>query len=299
MKQVTFIGLGAMGAPMAENIIKAGFRLKVYDLSKERCENLISHGGMPADDLRDAGSGADIVFTMLPATQDVNSVLEGKDGILHHMMSGGIVVDMSTVSPSGTDSIAEACKKYGVRFMDAPVGRQVVHAIKGESLFMVGCDDEPTFLDVKPYLDAMGTTIVRCGGIGMGTRMKVVNNMQILTIAEVTAEAILLSEKLGLKLDLVKQVNADTTATNGQMQFTFPTKVFSGDTAPGFTIELAHKDMALAMEAANELKLQLPSCESAEGVYRRVKKSPLGKKDFSALLEYWCQLNKIETPRIN
>mgnify|MGYP001338640004 CR=1 FL=1 len=99
--------------------------------------------------------------------------------------------------------------------------------------------------------------------------------------------------------DLVKQVNADTTATNGQMQFTFPTKVFSGDTSPGFTIELAHKDMALAMEAANELKLQLPSCESAEGVYRRVKKSPLGKKDFSALLEYWCQLNKIETPRIN
>ena len=111
-------------------------------------------------------------------------------------------------------------------------GRQVIHAIKGESLFMVGCDDEPTFLDVKPYLDAMGTTIVRCGGIGMGTRMKVVNNMQILTIAEVTAEAILLSEKLGLKLELVKQVNADTTATNGQMQFTFPTKVFSGDIAP-------------------------------------------------------------------
>ena len=79
---------------------------------------------------------------------------------------------------------------------------------------------------------------------------------------------------------------------------TFPTKVFSGDIAPGFTIELAHKDMALAMQAANELKLQLPSCESAEG-YTKRKKSPLGKKDFSALLEYWCELNKIETPRIN
>ncbi len=299
MRQVSFIGLGAMGEPMAANLLKAGFPLKVFDVVQEKLKRLVELGGIRADNLSAAIRDADVVITMLPTTESVLEVVLGEGGVLQHISPKGIIMDMSTIAPTGTDHVYAECRKKNVFFIDSPVGRQVIHAIKGESLFMVGCDNEWEFNQVKPYLEAMGTKIVRSGGVGMGTRMKIVNNMQILTIAEVTAEAILLSEKLGLDLSLVKDVNAGTTATNGQMQFTFPTKVFSGDTDPGFTIELAHKDLTLAMEAAEELNIQLPSCSAAEEVYKKVKSGVFGKKDFSALLEYWCDREEIDTPRIN
>ncbi len=298
MSKVSFIGLGAMGAPMAVNILKAGLPLKVFDVVPDKLNRVVDEGGVPADGVEDAAKDADIVITMLPTTGVVREVVLGERGVLKNISPRSIIMDMSTIAPSGTDEVYAACRKKNVFFIDSPVGRQVIHAIKGECLFMVGYADEWEFNQVKPFLDAMGTSIVKSGGVGMGTRMKIVNNLQILTIAEVTAEAILLSEKLGLDLNLVKDVNAQTTATNGQMQFTFPTKVFSGDTTPGFTIELAHKDMTLAMEAAKELKLQLPSCAAAEQVYKQVKKGSFGKKDFSALLEYWCDRGDINTPQI-
>ena len=296
MKTVLFIGLGAMGGPMASNILKADYPLQVFDILDEKILPLVKIGGVAANNVFNASKDADIVITMLPATQQVVDVITGPEGILSGMRPGGIVVDMSTISPSGTDLVARECQKKSIEFIDAPVGRQVVHAVKGESLFMVGCDSEDAFDKVKPYFETMGTTIIRCGKVGSGIRMKLVNNMQIITIAEVTAEAILLSEKFGLDLSLVKEVNAGTTANNGQMQFTFPNKSFKGDIEPGFTIRLAHKDIALAMESARGLGISLPTCATAEKVYGSAKSGHFGEKDFSALLNYWCEREHIEVP---
>lgn len=235
---------------------------------------------------------------MLPATQHVLDALEGPEGILENMAPGGLLIDMSTIAPSGTDKVIAACKAKGIRFIDAPVGRLVSHAVAGESLFMVGCDDEADFAEAKPYFDAMGTTIIRCGAAGTGIRVKIVNNFQVLSIAAVTAEALVLGAKLGLPPETIKAINAGTTATNGQMQVNFATKSLVGDTTPGFTFDLSHKDMSLAMEAAADLRLGLPVGAAARAVFGAARATEYANKDFSALLDYAADLAGIAPPRL-
>jgi 4-hydroxybutyrate dehydrogenase/sulfolactaldehyde 3-reductase len=205
---------------------------------------------------------------------------------------------MSTIAPTGTDEVYQLCQQKNIKFIDAPVGRLVSHAISGDSLFMVGCDDEDTFKKVEPLLNAMGTKIIRCGKVGSGIRAKVVNNFQILSIAQITAEALTLAQKIGLDLDTFKEVNAGTTANNGQFHINFLSKVLQNDIEPGFTIDLAHKDMGLAIETANSFRVGLPVGSSVQAVYAQARSGKFAKKDFSALLDYACELAEIDPPRI-
>ncbi len=297
-KKISFIGLGAMGGPMATNIIKKGIELYVYDIDDNKKNKVVKEGGIEANNILDATRDADIVVTMLPATEQVKKVLLGENGVINNLKKEALILDMSTISPKGTDEIAIKCRENELRFIDAPVGRLVSHAISGESLFMVGCDDEKDFEKVKPLLDAMGTSIIRCGKVGTGIRAKVVNNFQILSIAQITAEALTLAEKLDLELDVFKEVNAGTTANNGQFHINFMSKVLKNDVEPGFTIDLAHKDMGLALEAGNDFRVGLPVGSSVHAVYGQARSSEFAKKDFSALLDYACQIAEINPPRI-
>lgn len=297
-KKISFIGLGAMGQPMASNIVRKGTALTVYDIDAARMEPVVALGARAAASVPEAAAGADIVVTMLPATQHVEQVVNGPDGVLANLEQGSLVLEMSTIAPTGTDRIARACAGKGVAFVDAPVGRLAYHAQRGESLFMVGCDDDASFERVKPLLDAMGTTIHRCGGIGAGIRTKVVNNFMIISIVQVTAEGLALAAKMGVDIGILKEVNAGTSGNNGQFQFNFANKVLQGDTEPGFAIDLAHKDIGLAMESASEFRLGLPVGASVHAVYGAARAGAYAGKDFSALLEYACELNGVETPRL-
>ena len=127
---------------------------------------------------------------------------------------------------------------------------------------------------------------------------KVVNNFQILSIAQITAEALTLAQKLNLELDVFKEVNAGTTANNGQFHINFMSKVLKNDVEPGFTIDLAHKDMGLAIEAGNDFRVGLPVGSSVQAVYGQARSSEFSKKDFSALLDYACQIAEIKPPRL-
>ena len=297
-KKISFIGLGAMGGPMATNIIKKGIELFVYDIDENKKNKVVKEGGIASKNILDVTKDSDIVVTMLPATEQVKEVLLGENGVINNLKKEALILDMSTISPKGTDKIAIKCRENQLRFIDAPVGRLVSHAISGESLFMVGCDDEKDFQRVKPLLDAMGTSIIRCGKVGTGIRAKVVNNFQILSIAQITAEALTLAEKLDLELDVFKEVNAGTTANNGQFHINFMSKVLKNDVEPGFTIDLAHKDMGLALEAGNDFRVGLPVGSSVHAVYGQARSSEFAKKDFSALLDYACQIAEINPPRI-
>ncbi len=297
-KKISFIGLGAMGGPMATNIIKKGIELFVYDIDENKKNKVVKEGGIASKNILDVTKDSDIVVTMLPATEQVKEVLLGENGVINNLKREALILDMSTISPKGTDEIAIKCRENQLRFIDAPVGRLVSHAISGESLFMVGCDDEKDFQRVKPLLDAMGTSIIRCGKVGTGIRAKVVNNFQILSIAQITAEALTLAKKLDLELDVFKEVNAGTTANNGQFHINFMSKVLKNDVEPGFTIDLAHKDMGLALEAGNDFRVGLPVGSSVHAVYGQARSSEFAKKDFSALLDYACQIAEINPPRI-
>ena len=296
---IAFIGLGAMGGPMALNIIKKGTNLSVYDIEKEKMQLHIKSGAVPGNSIKDTVEHAEIIVTMLPSTENVKSVITDPDGVLSFIKPGSIILDMSTIAPTGTDEIYEICKQKDIDFIDAPVGRLVSHAISGDSLFMVGCDNEEAFKKIEPLLNAMGTTIIRCGKVGSGIRAKVVNNFQILSIAQITAEALTLAQKIGLDLNTFKEVNAGTTANNGQFHINFLSKVLKNDIEPGFTIDLAHKDMGLAIETANSFRVGLPVGSSVQAVYGQARSGKFAKKDFSALLDYACELAEVDPPRIN
>ncbi len=297
-EKIAFIGLGAMGAPMASNIIKKGTKVSVFDIQSDRMKKVIEIGGVGSKNIEEAISNAQIVITMLPATEQVKEVMLGENGLISKLKPNSIIMDMSTISPKGTDEINKECDKYQIHFVDAPVGRLVSHAIAGDSLFMVGCDNENVFKKVEPLLNAMGTSIIRCGKVGTGIRAKVVNNFQILSIAQITAEALTLAQKLDLDLDVFKEVNAGTTANNGQFHINFMSKVLKNDIEPGFTIDLAHKDMGLAIEAGNNFRVGLPVGSSVHAVYSQARSSEYSKKDFSALLDYSCELAGVKSPRL-
>lgn len=294
---IAFIGLGAMGLPMASNLVRKNFSVVGFDLDRAKLDSLAALGARSADSVTAAVREATIVVTMLPAPPHVRSVILGADGVLANLRPGSLIIDMSTVDPQTTDDVAAACREKEIAFVDAPVGRLVSHAERGESLFMVGATDEG-FTRAEPLLQAMGTTIHRCGPEGAGTRMKIVNNYLAVIGAQLTAEAILLGTKLGLPVDVMKTVSGGTTATNGQFQVNFATKVLKGDTAPGFTIDLAHKDLMLALAAAAQQRLGLPVGLAAAGALGAARGGAYATRDFSALLDYACDVAGVTPPRL-
>lgn len=294
--KVGFIGLGAMGLPLARNLQRNGFHVHGYDIDAARADTLVELGGRRAATVAEAARGADIVITCLPATPHVEAVVLGADGVLAHIDPGALLMEMSTIDAKGTDRVAQACAGKGIAFVDSPIGRLVLHAERGESLFMVGATDA-AFARVEPLLNAMGNAIFRCGDVGMGSRMKVVNNFLLLTIAQVSAEAVALGTRLGLDIETILKVTGNTTAQNGQLHTLMVNKVLKGDTEPGFTIDLAFKDMTLAMTAAGEQRIGLPVGASAHAVYGAARATDLADRDYSALLEHACRGAGIEAPR--
>jgi 4-hydroxybutyrate dehydrogenase/sulfolactaldehyde 3-reductase len=296
MDLIGFIGLGKMGRPMAANLGRKGFALVVHDVSPQPVAELEKLGASPAASVADVAARADVVFTMLPDSAVVDEVIGGSRGVLEHIRPGSVIVDMSTIDPRVTDRLAAAAAAKGIGFADAPVGRLASHAERGESLFMVGASDE-VFTRVKPLLEAMGTTIHHCGGVGTGMRTKLVNNFLAIVSCQLNAEAIALSQRFGLSLEKTLDVIHGTTATNGQLKMAWATKVFTGDVAPGFTIDLAHKDLSLIVDAANASKVPVSIAAVAREAYSAARGQGHGDKDFSAMVDILCDLAAIEKPR--
>lgn len=295
--RVGFIGLGAMGLPMASNLQRKGFALTVYDVVQAPMDKLAGLGARKATSIAEATRGAEIVVTMLPATQHVEAVVLGEGGVLANIDSNAVLMDMSTIDAKGTDRLAKTCADKGIGFTDCPVGRLVMHAEKGESLFMVGASDA-VYARVEPLLKAMGTTIYRCGAPGMGSRMKLINNFMLLSTAQIVAESLTLGTKLGLDIDIMRQVTGATTAQNGQFHVLMVNKVLKGDIEPGFTIDLAFKDMSLAMNAAAEQRVGLPVGAAAHAVYGGARATKYASKDYSSLLSLACDMAGVQPPRL-
>lgn len=294
---VGFIGLGRMGLGMASNLQRKGFSLTVYDINTSAVDTLAKSGARAAGSVADATRDMDIVITMLPNSAVVLEIVAGPDGVLAHARKGAIIMDMSTVEPAVTDRLASAAIAQGNSFVDAPVGRLASHADRGESLFMVGAT-EADYATVTPLLEAMGTTIHHCGSTGSGTRTKLVNNYLAVVSCQLNAEALTLSQRFGLSLEKTLDVIYGTTATNGQLKIAWPDKVLKGDIAPGFTIDLAHKDLTLIVEAANTVKSPMPIGAAAREAFSTARARGFGGNDFSAMVDVLCDLSGTEKARL-
>jgi 4-hydroxybutyrate dehydrogenase/sulfolactaldehyde 3-reductase len=283
---------------MASNLCRKGFAVTVHDVNHEPVAQLQELGARCAAGCREIAESSGIVITMLPDSAAVERVALAADGVLAHLAPGGLLMDMSTVDPLLTDRLAAAAAAREIEFVDAPVGRLASHAARGESLFMVGAS-EAAFARVKPLLDAMGTTVHHCGAAGAGMRTKLVNNYLAIVSCAFNAEAIALSQRFGLSLEKTLDVIHGTTATNGQLKIAWASKVFKGDTDPGFTIDLAHKDLTLIVNAANAAKVPMPIGAAAREAFSTARVSGEGPRDFSAMADVLCDAAHIPRPRLS
>lgn len=282
--KVGFIGLGTMGAPMARNLLRGGFEVVAYDVNPDALARLASEGASTACSAALLASEADAVITMVPNGEHVEAALLGDAGVATAARPGTLIIDMSTILPLVTDRLARELSRRGFRFVDAPVGRSSQHAVEGKLLIMVG--GEATDVSrARPILEKLGDTIVHCGPAGSGSRMKIVNNFMSITLNATTAEALTLAEASGLDPELARSVMLGTVAGQGHMGTTYPAKVLKSDLTPGFMIDLAAKDLGLALQLAATIGIDLGTGKAAEAEYRAAQAAGRGRQDWTALYE--------------
>lgn len=285
IQTVAFVGLGTMGAPMARNLLRAGYKVRAYDVNDGAKAALVRDGAISAESPADAARGAECAITMVPDSPQVEEALFGPVGIASTLGKDAIFIDMSTIAPSATDRFSTRLRERGIEMVDAPVGRSPQHAVEGKLLIMVGATPDG-LARVQPVLERLGDTIVHCGPPGMGSRMKIVNNFMSVTLNVTTAEALLLAERSGLDPELARTVMLGTVAGQGHMATTYPAKVLRGDRTPGFAIDLAYKDLGLALDLASELGVDVPTARAARPVYERARSEGHGREDWSALYAF-------------
>lgn len=289
--QVGFIGLGLMGGGMTKNLLNKGVPVKGYDIDAEVVARLVSEGGTAASSPADAADGADVVFTMLPNSPLVEGAVFGEKGILKTLKPGAIYVDSSTIHPEMTDSIGKRLKARGFAMVDAAVGRTSDHAWAGTLIFMVG-GDEADVARVSPLLEKMGETIYHCGPLGMGIRAKIVNNYHTTVLNVLTAETLTLAEAFGLSLEKATDVMRGTPAGRSHLLTTYPSKVLKGDVSPAFPLDLADKDLGIALEAASKCRLPLPAGAAARQMYSYAGAKGYGRQDWTAMLLAYREMAK-------
>jgi 4-hydroxybutyrate dehydrogenase/sulfolactaldehyde 3-reductase len=288
MDRIGFVGLGRMGKGMASSLQKKGYQLTVFDIQEAPLLELEALGAKRAASFAELVRNSDVVLTVLPGSQDVETAVFGPEGIIANGRAGLLYMDLSTVDPLTTDKVSAALAAKGMTMVDSPIGRLASHAARGECLFMVGASDTD-FARVKPLLQAMGTTIHHCGKVGHGIRTKLVNNYLSVVSCQMNAEVLTLANSYGLDLETTLDVIHGTSATNGQLKLNFATKVLVGDTEPGFSVDLAHKDLTLIVNSANANKVALPIAAVARESLSLARSTPYHAMDFSALLDFWCE----------
>jgi 4-hydroxybutyrate dehydrogenase/sulfolactaldehyde 3-reductase len=285
MAKVGFIGLGQMGRPMARNLIRGGHALRVYDVSADAVRALETEGAVGCASPAECARGVDAVITMLPNGDLVRSVLFGADGVLSTLDQAAWVVDMSTIHPFQTDALARDLAQRGVAFLDAPVGRTSDHAEKGTLLILAGAAEEQV-PHLRALFDCMGSETVFTGAVGRGIRVKIINNFMSIALNGLSAEAAVLCEAIGLPFETALQVMQGTPAGKGHFTTTWPNKVLAGDLSPAFMLDLAHKDIGLALDLANQVSVPLPMGAACREMYSAARSAGRGRQDWTALLEH-------------
>ena len=191
---------------------------------------------------------------------------------------------MSTIHPLQTDKLIAEMKDRGFSMMDAPVGRTSDHAIAGTLLILAGGTSEQVEY-ATPILMGMGSELINAGGPGMGIRVKLINNYMSIALNALSAEAAVLCEALGLSFDVALKVMSGTPAGKGHFTTSWPNKVLKGDLTPAFMIDLAHKDLGIALDVANQLHVSMPMGAASREVYSQARASGRGRQDWTAILE--------------
>ncbi|QGH68943.1 2-hydroxy-3-oxopropionate reductase [Pseudactinotalea sp. HY158] len=256
MTNIAFIGLGIMGAPMALNLQNAGFSVTGHNRTP-RYDDLVAAGGAGADTAAAAVADADVIAIMVPDSADVAGVLRDEtDGVFDHAKPGALIIDFSSIRPDVAQELAAEATERGFRMIDAPVSGGEPGAINALLSIMVG-GDAADFAEAQPVFDAVGKTIVHVGPAGSGQTVKAANQLIVATNIQALSEAVVFLEAYGVDMPAAVQVLggglAGSAVLNQKAQ-----KILDRDFAPGFRIDLHHKDMGIVTSAAREAGVSVP-----------------------------------------
>jgi 3-hydroxyisobutyrate dehydrogenase len=291
MAKIGFIGLGNMGLPMAQNLIRAGHTVQGYDMTEGQVVALAAAGGHAAPSVKDAASGAEIVITMLPAGQHVRDVYLAPDGVLSSVAAGTLLIDSSTIDVASARDVAAAAEKKSLAMLDAPVSGGVGGAQAGTLTFMVGGSAE-AFARALPVLEKMGKTIVHAGGAGNGQAAKICNNMILGVSMIAVSEAFVLAEKLGLDAQKLFDISSKSSGQCWSMTTycpvpgPVPTSPANRDYKAGFTATMMLKDLKLAQDAAKAAGAETPLGADAAKIYGEFVEAGEGPRDFSGVIRF-------------
>jgi 3-hydroxyisobutyrate dehydrogenase len=291
MSRIGFIGLGNMGLPMAQNLIKAGHQVEGVDLNPASIEKLKASGGTSVEFVKVAAARADVVVTMLPAGKHVREVYLGPNGIIENANPGTLLIDCSTIDVETARDVAAAAEARGLMMLDAPVSGGVGGATAGALTIMVGGTVQ-AFTRAQSILEKMGKTIVHAGGPGNGQAAKICNNMILGVSMIAVSEAFVLAEKLGLDHQKLFDISSKSSGqcwamtTYCPVPGPVPTSPANRDYQAGFTADMMLKDLRLAQTAAQTSGAKTPLGENAERIYSSYAASGEGARDFSGIIRF-------------
>jgi 3-hydroxyisobutyrate dehydrogenase len=289
MASIGFIGLGNMGGPMARNLLKAGHKVKAFDVAAKSLEAAAAAGAAAARSAAEAARGVEIVVTMLPAAQHVRQVYAGEGGVIAAAAPGTLLIDSSTIDVETARAMSAASKAKGLAMLDAPVSGGTGGAEAGTLTFMVGGEDA-AFARAEPVLKAMGKTIVHAGAAGAGQAAKICNNMILGASMIAVGEAFVLAEKLGLDKQKLFDISSKSSGQCWSMTSycpvpgPVPASPANRDYKPGFTAEMMLKDLKLAQQAAAAAGAATPLGAAAAALYGLYCAQGRGGTDFSGII---------------
>ena len=292
METIGFIGLGIMGKPMAKNVIRAGYRLVVYDIRPAPMEELKQSGAEAVSSPREVADACEIIILMLPNGPEVKEVLVGDNGILKTSRRGGIVIDMSSISPLVSQEMYAACREKDIRFMDAPVSGGEPKAVDGTLAIMVG-GDKDDFNRYEPLLRTMGGSVVHTGKVGSGNTTKLANQVIVALNIAAVSEAFTLATKAGvdpkLVFDAIKGGLAGSTVMNAKVPL-----MLDRNFKPGFKIDLHIKDLTNALDTAHSIGVPLPLSGVVMEIMQALRVDGKGQNDHGGIVQFYEKLAQIE-----
>lgn len=276
-----FIGLGAMGAPMAGNLIDAGIALRVWNRSAARCAPLVAKGALACSSIAEAVHGADFVVSIVADDQATAEVMLGAQGVVAHAMAQTLVIDCSTNTPGMVKRVAQAARERGIHYLDAPVSGSVAQATGRELVFMVG-GDAPAFERAQPVFAAMGRMSRLMGANGSGATIKLINNMLSGTLNAAIGEAMAVAEAAGLNMEDVRDILAEGAAASRLTRTKIP-KIIARDFKPQFQLALMEKDLRYFLALAQEVDRPVPIAATVRTQFQAARRASLGQLDVSAM----------------
>ena len=293
-REIGFIGLGAMGKPMAINLVKKNFSVTAFDIRPEPVSEMAKLGAKTARSSKEVASRSDVVITMLVSSPHVEAAVLGKEGVIEGIRPGSVLIDMSTIAPGTSKKVGLELAQKSVEMLDAPVARGVRAATEGTLAIFVGGKKE-VFEKNKAILDAMGTDVSYVGSLGCGEVVKLVNQLILSVNVATIAEGLVLGVKGGVEPDVLLEVLGKGSANSFALQNHYKNFVMKGNFEENiFPTDYILKDLGLILETGKELKVPLMLSSLADQLYEFTRASGMNKNYFPVVIRMLEKLTGVE-----